>query len=456
MAANCNIPFTVERKCTVLVKPSTRTPAEVLSLSTLDNNPNLERIGQIIFSYQANNDLKQKFSQQPDPASIIEEALSKLLVYYYPLPGKLKRQSDGKLQINCNADGVPFSVANADCKLSSLNYLDGIDVAIARQFVLDLPSDFDNGCHPLMFQVTKFACGGFTVAMGVAHTVFDGFGAAHFFRALTEIASKRCEPSVKPVWQRARLVAKPALETPEFLLDKNALATSPYLPTTDVVHEYFYVTAKSIKRLKTSLMEESQDQDEHLTESLTTLEVLGAYVWRSRFRALKLDPNGKTMIHLAVGIRHLLNPPLPDEYYGNAFITINVVLTGRDLEEGPLSKVVKLIKASKKLASTEDYIRTAMSLMEKRRVLSNKPDVATGALMVLTDWRQLGVRGEVDFGWKGFVNMTSLPWKIYGDLDHFMKGGVKVLVSLPEASMAKFKDEMNALKQGAYLITSLL
>lgn len=471
------IPFSVERKGIPLVKPSApATPPEVLILSTFDNNPNLVRIGQIIFSYEPNHHLSngngtdQQKLNEADPACIIKEALSKLLVYYYPVEGKLKRQSDGKLQINCNADGVPFSVATANCTLSSLNYLDGIDVAVARQLlVLDLPSDFDNGCHPLMFQVTKFRCGGFTVAMGMAHSVFDGFGTAHFYRALTEIASQKTDqPLVKPVWQRERLVPKPSdhmdLDTFDHdqYLDKKDLATSPYLPTpdNDIVHQFFYVTADSMKRLKLV----SEDE-------VTTLEVLGAYIWRSRFRALKLDPNGRTAIRLAVGIRHILNPPLPDGYYGNAFITINVVLTGKELNEGPLWKVVKRIKESKKMGSTEEYVRRSMRMMEKRREENSKADGATGALMVLTDWRQLGVNEgeEVGFGiWKGFVNMTSLPWKIHGDvdlcilmspckLDSSMKGGVKVLVSLPTPSMPKFKEERDALilNHGPYL-TSLL
>ncbi len=67
---------------------------------------------------------------------MIGEALSKVLVYYYPLAGKLKRNSDGNLQINCTTDGVPFLVANANCKLSSLHYLGGVDVEVAKQFVL--------------------------------------------------------------------------------------------------------------------------------------------------------------------------------------------------------------------------------------------------------------------------------------------------------------------------------
>ncbi|OMO82955.1 Transferase [Corchorus capsularis] len=452
MEALGNIPFTMERKSIVLVKPSISTPSEVLSLSTLDNDPNMERIGHIIFTYQANESyILANGNSSNDPACIIEEALSKLLVYYYPLAGKLKRGSDGKLLINCNANGVPFSVTTADCKLSSLNYLDGIDFAIARQFVLDLrPSDFDHGCHPLMFQVTKFSCGGFTVAMGMAHSVFDGFGAAQIYRALTEIASKKIsEPSVRPVWQRERLMAKPAQEiVPEtLLLDRNiALATSPYMLTMDIVHKYFNITAESIKRLK--MMSEDQNA--------SSFEVLGAYIWRSKCRALKLDPNGKTVLRLVVGIRQFL----PNGYYGNAFIYVNVIMTCRDLDEGPFPDVVKRIKESKRLASTEDYMRKAMSIMEKRRQLNSQPDGATGASMVLTDWRQ------TDFGWKSFVNMISLPWKMYGDvdlcilkppskLDHSMKGGVKALVSLPRASMAKFKEEMNVLNHGAHF-TSML
>ncbi|OMP02356.1 Transferase [Corchorus olitorius] len=123
----------------------------------------------------------------------------------------------------------------------------------------------------------------------------------------------------------------------------------------------------------------------------------------------------------------------------------------------------KRIKDSKRLASTKDYMRKAMNIVEKRRQLNSQPDGATEAFMVLSDWRQLGVKGEMDFGWKSFVNMISLPWKIYGDvdlcllmspskLDHSMKGGVKVLVSLPRASIAKFKAEMNVLNHGAHFI----
>ena len=76
------------------------------------------------------------------------------------------------------------------------------------------------------------------------------------------------------------------------------------------------------------------------------------------------------------------------------------------------------------------------------------------ATLVLTDWRQLGLVEEVDFGWKGPVNMIPVPWRMFGyvGLCIFIspstldpKGGLKVLLSFPATAMAKFKEEMDAL-----------
>lgn len=462
-----SISFSVDKKDVILVKPFKPTPSQILSLSTSDNIRDLELICHSVFVYQANPaDDEVAKPQLKDPAFIIEEALSKVLVYYYPLAGKLKRQkTDGKLRITCNADddGVPLLVATADCPLSILNYLDGVDVQTAKHFAFDFPSDEsdDNiGYPPLALQVTKFLCGGFTIAFSLSHSVCDGFGASQFFRALAEFASGKTEPSVIPVWEREKLVAKPIQQIPPFMVPKDSLATSPYLPTTDIVHDCFYLTADNIKRLKMKLMNESTKDEYFVKESVTSLEVIAANIWRARFRALKLNPDGSTVFHMAVGIRHNINPPLPQGYYGNAFTSAITAITGKDLIEGSLGKAVKQIKESKKLAFNNDYIWEMMSISEKLNEMNkSEGEGANGANMVLTDWRQLGLLNDVDFGWKGAVNMIPVPWKMFGTvdlvlllppckLDKSMKGGVRVLVFLPTAAIAKFREEMEALKHG--------
>ena len=465
-----HIPFLLEKKDVVLVKPAKPTPSEVLSFSTIDNDPNLEIICQTIYAYKAKrfsssddngHDLassngKTHDLDSCDPASVISDALSRVLVYYYPLAGKLKRHSDGELRLNCNAAGVPFLVATANCELSSLGYLDGITVELAKPFVFDWPGDGGDGRHPLVLQVTKFSCGGFTIGMGISHSVCDGFGAAQFFRALAELASGKSEPTVKPVWERERLVGTPRKTPFQIPIDEASLATSPHLPPTEIVHDCFNVNSESIKRLKTSLMK--QCGDEAPKEGFTTIEALSAYVWRSRFRALELNSDGTTLFSMAVGYRRLLNPPLPDGYYGNAFGPANATTMGKDLNEGPLSRVSKLIKESKKIACSSDNIWNSIDMLESMRRQNIKFET-NDATVVVTDWRRLGLVEEVDFGWKEPVNMIPVPWNMFdyvglciftspSSLDPAMKGGVRVLVSLPAAAIPKFREEMNALSLG--------
>ncbi|KAL7247213.1 hypothetical protein ACSBR2_002182 [Camellia fascicularis] len=467
-----NTSFFLDKKDFVLIKPSKPTPSHILSLSALDSNPNLDLLCQTLYVYNSNG------TDHNDPACVIKEALSRVLVHYYPLAGKLKRHNDGIYRIDCNADGVPFLEATATCSLSSLRHLNEVDVETTSQFVIDVPTKRDGCHHPLVLQMTKFSCGGFTIGLGLSHSVCDGFGASQFFRAMAELASGKTEPSVKPVWERERLAGVPSnvLDQIQSLVPehKASLATSPYLLTTDVVHECFDVKAECITKLKMGLMKENESitkllmglmnetsENGVLNESFTTTEALAAYIWRSRFRSLKLNPDGNTVLSLAVGIRQLLNPPLPSGYYGNAFVPTDVELIGKDLNEGPLSKVAKLIKESKKMASKTEYIKNAMSIFETIVKQQHVKMESNGATMVLTDWRQLSLLGEVDFGWKASVNLIPLPWKMFGfvdlcifmppcSLDFSMKGGVRVCISLPRAAMAKFKEEMSALEHGDY------
>ncbi|MED6187297.1 hypothetical protein PIB30_075112 [Stylosanthes scabra] len=466
MANNNNATLLLEMKDVEIIKPSKPTPSCILSLSSIDNNPQLNILCHIIYAYQANLDDDPKGQLLSDPSYVIKQGLSKALVYYYPLAGKIiTNGGDGRLGINCNSadDGVPFLEANANCELSSLNYLEGIDVPTAQKLAFDYDDnhsllhhhhDDQTSQHPLVFKVTKFLCGGFTIGMGLSHAVCDGFGASQFFRAVAELASGKSEPSLKPVWERERLIGTVLKHPLKFPIDKTSMAVSPFWPSNELSHECFHFNGESIKRLKMELMKESSDNNNG-KESFTTLEALGAYVWRSKARAMELSSDGKTLLCLAVGVRHLLDPPLPEGYYGNAFVNSNLVLTVKELNEKPLSEVVKLIKESKKQPCNMEYIRSNINMLETMRKFNIRIG-GLGAPMVITDWRRLELLDEVNFGWKT-VNMIPLPWNMFGyvdlalflppsNFDPSMKGGVRVYVSLPKASMPKFKEEMEALK----------
>ncbi|XP_027337491.1 spermidine coumaroyl-CoA acyltransferase-like [Abrus precatorius] len=436
----------------VLIKPSKPTPSSILSLSTIDNIPDLNRLCQTIHVYRSTIHDFPNGQLLQDPTHVIKEALSKALLYYYPLAGRLVKHTDGKLRLNCSEDGVPFLEANADCHLSSLHYLDGSDMEYAKHLVFDLPSQDENGYqYPLVFKVTKFPCGGFTIGMGLSHAVCDGIGASQLFRAIIELVRGKSEPSVKPVWEREKLVGS-ITEQPLQMdsVDESSAAVSPFLPTKVLLNECIKVDSESIRRLKMSLMKECDN-----VENFTSFESLAAYVWRSRARALELSYDGKIMLNITVGVRrHMMDPPLPKGYYGNAIVDAEVILTVRELNEKPLSEVVKLIKESKKVAFNSDYVRNFINTLETEQEDFNIE--GTGAFTTMTDWKHLGFLENVDFGFKEQVNTVPAPCDMFGSVDlcifsplskvdSSMKGGVRIFVSLPSAAMIKFKEEMEDL-----------
>lgn len=102
------------RKCSEgLVPPSEATPREVLDLSVIDRLPVL----------RCNARTLHVFKHGPGAAHFIRNALSKALLPYYPLAGRL-HSTQGHLNIYCSGEGVWFVDAAATCDLHSVGYFD--------------------------------------------------------------------------------------------------------------------------------------------------------------------------------------------------------------------------------------------------------------------------------------------------------------------------------------------
>ncbi|KFK25100.1 hypothetical protein AALP_AA8G066300 [Arabis alpina] len=438
-------PLVVKKSQVFIVKPSKTTPNDSLSLSTLDNDPYLEILAKTIYVYAppTSKDVHE------DPTSLLEQALSHALVYYYPLAGKLHRRSqDHRLELKCTSvDGVPFVKATSECTLASLNYLEDIDEALYQLVPCDEAATYGS-YNALALQVTTFACGGITIGTALSHSLCDGFGACQFFKALTEFAAGKAEPSIVPAWDRHCLTSnnfnlngqveeEQAPKLIDFVEACSNVATSPYTPTNDMVCEILNITSQDITQLKKTISEE-----------VTTLEILAAHVWKARCLALKLSPEGTTLFGMAVGIRRIVEPPLQEGYYGNAFVKGNVAMKAKELSNSPLSHVVKLIKEAKRAAMEKKYLHEQLREIERSLKVKVMCGGGNGAFMLLTDWRQMGLLDEVDFGYGGTVNIVPLVPKYIPDICIFLprkNGGVRVLVTLPRAAMDNFKMHVNLL-----------
>ncbi|KAK7400330.1 hypothetical protein VNO78_11536 [Psophocarpus tetragonolobus] len=462
---NANL-LSFENKEVVFIKPSKSTPTIVLSLSSIDND-NMDFYAHCLYIYRSLSENQNFLTDadsntgntasnavtKRDPAKVITEAISKTLFYYYPLAGKLVKHADGKLRVHCTSDGVPFQEVICNCNLSTLHYLDRDDVEIAKHFGTDFPFEDEHGNqHPVIFKLTKFLCGGFICAWNINHAIIDGIGMTQFLVTVAEFAGGQSEPSVKPVWERERLVGKITRQPLPNPMDNVCVAVSPLMPTKDYSHACFRIDKESIARLKTSLMKDIEQSGASLKKGFTTFECLAAYIWRARARALKLNDDGETMLLIIVGVRPRLEDPLPTGYYGNSIVDLYIKLTVKELNQQPLFQVVKHIREGLIISSSNYYITNY------RDTLETKPlnfDHKSGAITPLTDWRNLGSFEKIDFGWKEAVNMMPVPGDVgIGEmydilppskLDPSMNRGVRFFTSIPTTAMPKFKEEMEVL-----------
>ncbi|KAG5055965.1 hypothetical protein JHK85_008475 [Glycine max] len=142
-----------------LVKPAELTPlTTVLDLSAIDRLPVL----------RCNARTLHVFKHGPEATRVIREALSKALVPYYPLAGRLK-------------ESKPVE-ASSDCTLRSVNFFDDVH-SIPYDHLLPDAIPESQCIHPLVqIQVTEFGCGGSVIGLIFCHCICDGLGAADSYK----------------------------------------------------------------------------------------------------------------------------------------------------------------------------------------------------------------------------------------------------------------------------------
>lgn len=132
--------FTVTRRSPELIRPAKPTPHEYKLLSDRDDQEGLRFQIPVILFYQNKNDV-----QKIDPVSVIREALSKTLVFYYPLAGRLQEGAGKKLCVEYKGEGVMFVEADADVTLDQFGDELGPPFPCSITFFLmylDLPEFF--------------------------------------------------------------------------------------------------------------------------------------------------------------------------------------------------------------------------------------------------------------------------------------------------------------------------
>ncbi|WJX53878.1 histone H3.1 [Trifolium repens] len=414
-----------------LVLPAEPTKKGLYYLSNLDQN--IAYPVRTIYCY------KHYSKGNEDVTKVIKDSLSKILVHYYPMAGRLTISSEGKLIIDCTEEGVVFVEAEANCMMEDLGDMTKPkNIEILRKLVYDIPNAKNLlEIPPLLIQVTKFKCGGFVLGVNVNHCMNDGISAMQFVNSWSDIA-RGLDLKILPFLDRTILKPRnpPQIDFPhhEFAEIEDLSNTNKLIhEEEEMVYKSFYFNQNKLELLKKKATENG------IVNKCSTFEVLSAFVWRARTKTLNVHPNQEMKLLFAVDGRSKFAPQIPKGYFGNAIILSNVMCKAGELLKNPLSFSVEVIKNSIEMV-TDSYMRSAIDYFEVKR---SKPSLTS--TLLITTWTRLSFH-EADFGWgkpRSFCPVT-LPQK---EVILFLPYGentrsINVFVGLPASTMKIFEKNM--------------
>ncbi|PKU62909.1 hydroxycinnamoyltransferase 1 [Dendrobium catenatum] len=423
----------IKVKETAMVRPAEETPRQRIWNSNLDlvvprfHTPS-------VYFYRRPEGAEGFFE-----AARLKDALARSLVPFYPMAGRLARDEDGRIEIDCNADGVLFVMAETDSTVDDFG--DFAPTMEMKQLIPKVDYTDDISSFPLLvLQVTHFKCGGASLGVGMQHHVADGSSGLHFINSWSDL-SRGLPISLPPYINRNLLRARPH-PIPSFphieYQPPPSLATSPTpfpsKPSPSPAVSLFTITPSHLSLLKS--------QSKSPTSSYA---LLAAHIWRCVSIARDLPPNQTSKMYIATDGRQRLRPPLPAGYFGNVIFTTTPLAASEELTEGGLASTAARIQSA--LSRMDDeYLRSALDYLELQPDLTA---LVRGAHTFrcpnigITSWSRLPIH-DADFGWGKPIFMG--PGGIaYEGLSFLLPsptgdGSLSLAISLQPDHMTRFKD----------------
>ena len=129
--SNGTFEFIVNQGEPTRVSPAEETEKGLYYLSNLDQN--IAVIVRTIYFF------KSESKGNEDAVEVVKNGLSKILVYHYPLAGRLTISSEGKLIVDCTGEGAVFVEAEANCGLEEMGDITKPDPITLGKLVYEIP-----------------------------------------------------------------------------------------------------------------------------------------------------------------------------------------------------------------------------------------------------------------------------------------------------------------------------
>ncbi|KAJ0962801.1 hypothetical protein J5N97_027923 [Dioscorea zingiberensis] len=388
-----------------LISPESPTPVESKYLSNLDDQPSYRNHMPFIHYYNP-----RRAGERRDPATVIRRALSKALVHYYPLAGRLRHGEKGKLVVDCCAEGVVFREADADVTLDQLK--------MAAVGGLRPPSPF----------LSKFLLDDLWGSVFVTDSPLLRM---QFIAAVSELAREpnRSDLTRPPVWARELLTPRspprPSFPHREYDPNPNTEPASSGSEIRDKTQISIFFTQSEISALKSQIN----------GPKTSTFVAITLLLWRAWTRSLGL--RSETRLIVPINTRRHHQPLLLVGYYGVAVVISCAVAPAKELVSRPISFAAGLISELKSRAFDKEYRASVVDFIEMTR----RPWFRGEGTLLVTDVSKLRFV-DVDFGW---------GQGLYGGL---ARGGVGDVTGLVVTSLSGYKRKEDG-EEGLVALLSL-
>ncbi|KAJ4844062.1 hypothetical protein Tsubulata_029254 [Turnera subulata] len=418
-----------------IVTPAQETPNHRLWVSNLDVLQGRYHVPTLYF-YKFNG------SSNFFDGNLLKDSLSKALVPFYPVAGRLGRDENGRIEIHCNGEGVLFVEAETDSALTDFG-----DFPPMVEYMQLIPKvDYSRGLSSfplLVVQKTTFSCGGACLGTGMIHTLADGTAALQFINTWSDMVrglSLSIPPFLERTILRARDPPKPTFHHIEYdpLPTLNNPAPDQDSRPTSVAN--IKIRADQINALKAKVM---SSKDKSTKVRYSTYEILTAHLWRCACRARGLPDDQATKLNMPVDGRARLYPPPPPNYFGNVIFQATPVALSGELVSEPLVETVDRIHRAIKQMDNE-YLRSSIDCLEE---LGNPSIVMQGKEtsrcpnFKINSWLRLPFYAA-DFGWGEPVCMR--PGNVFEGKGYLLPtptndGGLTLAICLEADHMDSFQ-----------------
>ncbi|CAA3002553.1 spermidine hydroxycinnamoyl transferase [Olea europaea subsp. europaea] len=362
-------------KSCCLVQPAEPTWNGPFSLSELDQIGVLTHVPTIYFYKPTKNWLTPEHTI----IKTLKNSLSRVLVPFYPLAGRLCWLDGDRLELNCNAEGVQLIEAECEAKLDELVN----DFAPSLKFDNLIPHvNYHTPIEkiPLMIvQLTKFQCGGITLSWTISHVVADGQSAVHFISEWARLT--RGEPlQVAPFLDRKVLrageppVRKPRFEHFEFnplpfLIGKSSNENEMKKKTTIAMLK---LTKFQVEKLKNKANRKRTSDD--IGRAYSRYEAIAGHIWRCACKARQHAYEQPTSLIICMDVRKRVQPPLPQMYFGNAIMDVVATGLSGELVTNQLNYAARKVREAIDRVTSE-YVHSTIDFLKNQKEFSRYQDI---------------------------------------------------------------------------------